>query len=134
MGCGNKGVRTFCLRRIVVDLVGQEGRPLVFLMPFLSARFSLAFPFSATFAVGLLDDIARRRLRRIGRVFSGGGQFVFELIESLRQLFDHRRLFGDQSFQSFDLSVLGVHADNCHDWPPWRNTTYGEGVPLAADS
>jgi hypothetical protein len=80
------------------------------------------------------DDIAGRRLRRIGRILSGGGQFSFELIDSLRQFLDHHRLFGDESFGPFDLPVLGIHADNCRDWPPQRNTTCEVVVSLAANS
>ncbi len=66
--------------------------------------------------------------------FSGGGQFAFELIDSLRQLLDHRRLFGNQSLKSFYLPVFGVPAAHCRDWPPWRNTTYGADVTLVAHS
>ena len=87
-------------------------------MTLLSALFSLAFAFSATFTRGLLNDIAGRRLRRIGRILSGGGQFAFELIDSLRQFLNHHRLFGDESLEPFDLLVLGVHARNYRDWPP----------------
>jgi hypothetical protein len=61
---------------------------------------------------------------------SGGGQFAFELIDSLRQFLDYHRLFGDEPF---DLPVLGIQADNYRDWSSQRNTTYGVVASLAAN-
>jgi hypothetical protein len=50
---------------------------------------------------------------------------AFEFIDSLHQLFDRRRLFGDYALQLLDLPVFGIHADRCRGQTPWRNTAYG---------
>jgi hypothetical protein len=56
------------------------------------------------------------------------------LIDPLRQLFDQRRLFGDESLEPFDLLVLCVHADKYRDWAPPRKTTSEGVVSFAAKS
>jgi hypothetical protein len=96
-------------------------------------------PLRASDGVGEMGKTLPRRpgsFLKIWRAWNhrGGVQFAFEFIDSLRKLFDRRCLFGDHLLQSFDLPVVGVHAAHCRDWRPWRNTTYGESVPLAPRS
>jgi hypothetical protein len=95
-------------------------------MPFLAPRLSFPLVFSLGPFLGI-NDITRRRLGRIGRVFLRRSQFAFKFSDPLDQLLDHRSLLGDREFKSFNLSLLGVHADHFHNRVSWRNTTYGVG-------
>ena len=116
---GRVVARQFVLEGLV-DLVGLERFALMFRVSGLSAR--LAF-FSTPLGCGLgwFNDIAGRRLGGVGRILSRLGKLGFKLFDPfgqrlimLQQHLDRRGLFGHESFESFDFSVLGVHASDCH--------------------
>ena len=101
-----------------IDFVGLERGSDMFNVSLLPARL----PFAASFrfrAVGLLfNDIARRRLRRGGRIFFRCVQLSFEFIDSRKEPLD-------KLLQFHDFPILGVHAFNYRRLAQSRNTTCG---------
>ena len=82
---GSVAIGTFEATKVdKLDRVLSKRGSLVFRMSRLSAAFALAAVLGLGF--GLLDNVAGRRLRRIGRVFLGGGQFRLQLHNSNLEL------------------------------------------------
>ena len=105
-----------------IDQLRRERLAKMLLVTFLSAASALALTFGFAFALGTLavcagtlrrlDDVRRRRLRRIGRIFPGSGKLVFELEDTC---FERHDLLPSRLESSFEFSypfVFGIHETN----------------------
>ena len=77
-------------------------------------------PFLLLVTNSLLELALTRRLRRIGRVLPGLGQFQLELFDLSPQLFDHLLLL-------LNNLVFRIHVDHCRGLLPYRNASFWGG-------